>query len=150
MNIVDKILVDPITRGLKFFTKGGAGLSLLDYAEGVWTPTLSGGLQTLSSAYWHRHGPLLHLVIACQYNLAATTRAFPGFTLPFSSDGSGRGLFNIHFGANDPASYPVVSSANVGVPNSIVTSVAFEAWRATNASTVGGALIGGWYKIKLS
>jgi len=24
MNIVDKILVDPITRGLKFFTKGGA------------------------------------------------------------------------------------------------------------------------------
>ena len=28
MNIVDKILVDPITRGLKFFTKGGACLRL--------------------------------------------------------------------------------------------------------------------------
>ena len=28
MNIVDKILVDPITRGLKFFTKGGVVVSL--------------------------------------------------------------------------------------------------------------------------
>jgi len=33
MNIVDKILVDPITRGLKFFTKGGALVNTVEFAS---------------------------------------------------------------------------------------------------------------------
>ena len=42
MNIVDKILVDPITRGLKFFTKGGVPAYVRLVISEVWVTAASG------------------------------------------------------------------------------------------------------------
>ena len=55
MNIVDKILVDPITRGLKFFTKGTGqgGVEII----GKWrpyTPVLNNSITASTNVAWWR------------------------------------------------------------------------------------------------
>ena len=54
MNIVDKILFDPITRGLKFFTKGGALVNTVEYASGA----ITADANTTTTVYGPAGSPL--------------------------------------------------------------------------------------------
>jgi len=59
MNIVDKIIVDPITRGLKFFTKGGVLVNTVEYAFNTGNVTAAGATDSTSFGYGPTGAPML-------------------------------------------------------------------------------------------
>ena len=108
MNIVDKILVDPITRGLKFFTKGGVP---------AYVSQVRGRTDGSSPAA----GEVGEIV-----NSASLTAA----TLPLTTAADlGGGILNL-----GPGSWEIVYNANISIVSGITTSA--PNFNEVNASIV--------------
>ena len=89
MNIVDKILVDPITRGLKFFTKGGVVVSQSPVG-------MSDQLATQLGLKQYLHGTTYNGGIAPTITGGALSSVIRGTFVPYQmQDGRWRLRFNM-------------------------------------------------------
>ena len=94
MNIVDKILVDPITRGLKFFTKGGVVVSQSPVGMSDQLATQLGLKQYLHGTTYNGGNAPTVTLTAGGGTLSSVTRAV---FVPYQmQDGSWRMRFNFN------------------------------------------------------
>jgi len=130
MNLVDKILVDPITRGLKFFTKGGVVVSQSPVGMSDQLATQLGLKQYLhGTTYNGGNAP----TVACSQ---AGTTINRGLFIPYQvQDGIWRLKFNISIGFTSTSitSLPAVSTSGISFKTGVLQAV---------AASLGGSTIG--------